>query len=789
MPRRASANCRMPRWRWPPHDQVGDVLRREAPAHGRAAGRVAGRVAGLAEAASAGLWRGPTRGRLPARQALAAARFAAGLLLLGGLGGSIPAQAAPVPSFAEVRAGHRPSDVQVLDRHGQPLQTLRTDPHGRRLAWLPLQEISPSLRLALVLGEDQRFWEHSGVDWAALAGSAWAAAFDGRTRGASTLTMQLAGLVDPALARPAGGRSLGAKLGQVSAAQALEGRWRKSEILEAYLNLVPLRGELVGVNAGSQTLFGKHASGLDLQESALMAALVRAPNAEPRTVARRACQLLTRMKAPGVAPTTLLPAAPCQGLDALAELALQRRGGPALGEQLAPHAARWLAAQAPAAAGPLHSTLDAPLQRAALQALREQLAALRGRQVEDGAVLVLDNASGEVLAWVGSSGEFSQAASVDAVLARRQPGSTLKPFLYALAFERRLITPASLLHDAPTQLAAGNGLYLPQNYDRHYQGWVTARTALAASLNIPAVQVGAMLGPEAMFERLNAFGLKLSETAGFHGYALALGSAEVTLADLANAYRTLANGGRWSPWRLQPAPPGAAAFRTVADPRAVFQATDILADNSARALTFGLDSPLVTRGFAAVKTGTSKDMRDNWCIGFTDRYTVAVWVGNAGGAPMQQVSGTSGAAPVWRTLVQRLHQGQPSRPPAPPAGLLAVRGEWFAQGTAPLDPRPNSQASAAPGGGAVAFGIRSPLDGSVFALDPDIPPAQQRIVLEGEPGTWLLNGRPLGRTTAQQATLPWAPWPGRHQLVLKTTDGRLLPPVRFEVRGAQVKRG
>ena len=192
--------------------------------------------------------------------------------------------AAMVPAFEAVRAAHLPSDVTLTDRHGTPVQTLRTDPTVRRLAWVPLAEMSPALLQAIVLSEDRRFWEHSGVDWGAAARSAFANLWNTRTRGASTLTMQLAGLIDEDLARPAQGRSVVQKLGQVVVAGALESRWDKSQILEAWMNRVPLRGEIVGVNAMAQTMFGKHPSGLDAQEAAIAAALVRAPNASPEAV-------------------------------------------------------------------------------------------------------------------------------------------------------------------------------------------------------------------------------------------------------------------------------------------------------------------------------------------------------------------------------------------------------------------------------------------------------------------------------------------------------------------------
>ena len=400
-----------------------------------------------------------------------------------------------------------------------------------------------------------------------------------------------------------------------------------------------------------------------------------------------------------------------------------------------------------------------------------------------------------MLAWVGSSGRYSDAPSVDGVIAWRQPGSTLKPFIYGLAFERRLITPASLIDDAPTQIATASGLYLPQNYDRDFKGWVTARAALGSSLNVPAVRVAAMLGPEAVFERLNALGLQLPQSGGYYGHALALGGADVSLLALTNAYRVLANGGRWSPVAMGPVAAGKAiapSTRRVADAASTWLVGHILADNSARALTFGLDSALVTRGFAAVKTGTSKDLRDNWCLGYTDRYTVGVWIGNASGAPMHDVSGVSGAAPVWQAVVQWLHAGSPSKPPRLADGLVRaaaggaaspkVHGEFFLAGAEPAAVFGGStpRAGMASTG---RYGISHPRDGSVFALDPDIPPAAQKIRFEGEPGVWWLNGRPLPAGSQRG----WAPWPGRHELSLIGPDGAVRQTVHFEVRGAGIK--
>jgi membrane carboxypeptidase/penicillin-binding protein PbpC len=258
---------------------------------------------------------------------------------------------------------------------------------------------------------------------------------------------------------------------------------------------------------------------------------------------------------------------------------------------------------------------------------------------------------------VGSSGDLSDAQEVDGVTAMRQAGSTLKPFLYAQALAERRLTAASLLDDSAASISTAAGLYIPQNYDHQFKGWVSTRTALGASLNVPAVRALVMVSPEAMARTLKAAGLPLRESGDYYGYSLALGSAEVPLLGLANAYRTLANGGRYAPVRWMPA----AALPSVQaiDPTAAFIVGDILSDPNARARTFGTDSILATRMWTAVKTGTSKDMRDNWAVGWSSRYTVGVWVGNASGAPMHDVSGTSGAAPVWAAVMRHLHQKVP----------------------------------------------------------------------------------------------------------------------------------
>jgi len=716
--------------------------------------------------------------------------WAAGLALAAG-----PALA--LPSFDEVRADFRSSETLVLSREGEVIQRLRTDATVRRGQWLGLADVSPALQRALVLSEDRRFYEHSGVDWAAVSAAAWANLWHERTRGASTLTMQLAGLLDGDWRQGPGGRTVTQKMGQAVAAQLLERRWRKDQILEAYLNLVPFRGELVGIDALARTLFGKAAHGLDERESAVAAALVRAPNARPALVARRACGVLRDMQQ---------GQADCEALDLFTTAALQRRAYDA-SAGIAPHFARqWL--RGGHGAGQ-RSSLSAPLQRMAQQTLQRHLRELAGRNVQDAALVVLDNASGEVLAWVGSSGPLSQAAEVDGVLALRQPGSTLKPFLYAQAIAEKRLTAASLLHDSPAQIATAGGLYIPQNYDRQFKGWVSVRQALGSSLNVPAVRTLVMVSPDAFFAQLRRLGLALRESGGYYGYSLALGSSEVRLLELTNAYRALANGGRLSPVAYAP---GARPVLTQAlDAGAAFIVGDMLADSNARVPTFGTDSVLNTRFWSAVKTGTSKDMRDNWAMGWSARYTVGVWVGNAGGSPMHDVSGSSGAAPIWADVMAWLHRAAPSRAPRPPAGVLrqpvrfdggadrleSPREEWFVRGTQQavfaIDiEAPDAYIASASGKKHMNFGtparIIAPAPGSIIALDPDIPPAHQRLQLQAQGGTalrWRIDGRPVG----QGAALAWLPWPGRHRVELLDAQGQMQDSVQIEVRGAGVKPG
>ncbi len=680
----------------------------------------------------------------------------------------------PMPAYAAVRADWQPSEAWLYDRDGQLLDSERVNFERRRLAWVPLNAISPAVRDAVVQSEDRRFWSHGGVDWLAVASAVRARLTSGRTgdrsRGASTLAMQLAAFLDPSLAQP-GKRDWRTKLRQMRAGQALASTWSHAEMLEAYFNLLPLRGEAQGIGAGSRALFGKRPADMTRTDAALFAGLLPNPAASAEALGRRACRAAK--------------ASDCTAIRAAAATLVSGDRAAQLDPALAPHLAVRLLDKP---GKRVTTTIDRRIQTAAIVALRRQLAGLGSDRVRDGAVVVLDNATGEVLAYVGGVGLKSTAAMVDGANARRQAGSTLKPHLYAQVIEHGWLTAASILDDSPVQLDTASGLYVPKNYDHSFKGPVSVRHALASSLNVPAVRALVIDDVQQFRDRLWALGYHgLVEDGEYYGFSLALGSAEVSLVEQANAFRTLANLGKWSPVHFLDVGNDREVARQIVTPAAAFIVGDILADAAARTDAFGADSALRLPFWAAAKTGTSKGMRDNWCIGWSDRFTVAVWVGNLEGDSMRAVSGTSGAAPVWRDVMLALHAGSPGKAPAMPEGVEArqvalpgtrepPRREVFLRGTAQAEIAAVSAAARRPR-------ITSPVSGSVYALDPDIPIDRQRlaVTVSGAVAGYrlILDKKPLGDADAGQQILPR---PGSHMLALVDPGGQMIDRVRFTVR-------
>jgi penicillin-binding protein 1C len=687
------------------------------------------------------------------------------------------ASALALPSYQEVRENYVKSDSLLLDRHGEVLYELRTDKVRRRLDWTPLKNISPALKAAVVKAEDKRFYEHPGFDYKSMGAAIIQGVTSESLRGASTITMQLASFLDRENQPRRERKSLWQKGRQVINAWEVEKSWSKEEILEAYLNLVTFRGELQGIAAASRGLFGKDPHGLDQSESLILASLIRSPNASSPELIQRVSHLSKVMDWR-------------IGEEEIYSKARQLFLGPNLPRprvDLAPHIARHLLTGSPQGSAVI-SSLDSQIQRFVLDRLIHHLFPLRTQNVKDGAVLVVENRTGSVLAYVSYSGDPLSTRFVDGVQAKRQAGSTLKPFLYGLAFDLRILTPASLLDDSPLDIAVLSGIYQPRNYDSQFKGFVTSRIALASSLNVPAVKTLSLVGVEPFLKKLRQLGIKgLNESGDFYGPSLALGSADVSLWELTNAYRTLAKEGAWCELRLVPGEDRSTQTKQVFSKEVSFLISDILSDREARSFTFGLENSLSTRFWTAVKTGTSKDMRDNWCIGYSRKYTVGVWTGNFSGEPMWNVSGVTGAAPIWIEVMNFLHRDDPGikREALPrlvrreiefPHDIAPSREEWFIRGTEPNSKdRRISQFNSR---------IVYPPSGTVIALDPDIPFDLQKVFFVSQTGEndlrWILNDLPM---EAVGKTIPWIPKAGKYSLAIADGDEKILDYVYFEVRG------
>lgn len=547
-----------------------------------------------------------------------------------------------------------PQAVAYTDRYGGLLR-LDPDTNGiRRLAVDP-DQVSQHLVHAVLAAEDRRFFRHPGVDPLALARAAWQ---DVRARrvvsGGSTLTMQLARLLDP---RP---RTFGAKLAQMALALRLEWAYSKREILAAYLSRAPMGNRLEGFEAGARVYLGKPAAQLSPAEAALLAAVPRAPSRDNpwrdlAALARRRNAVLARMHALG-------------WLDAASSQAARSEPVVLAPDPLrfaAPHFVARVAAEAgrlePEAARVV-TTLDPALQTRVERIVARHLTELAASGVRSMAVVVADLERGEWLAWEGSGGFWSAPdGQLDGARALRQPGSALKPFTYAAAFDAGL-SPSTVLADIPASFTWAAGTWTPRNYDQRFHGPLTARSALACSVNVPAARALQHAGPQALLDLLRRAGITtLGDSADRWGLGLTLGAGEVRLSELTAAFGALLRGGESvqpSSWRAVTTARGRvlrkpvrSAPRRVCSPEAAAQVVDILADPEARAPAFGLWSVLRLPFPAAVKTGTSEGFRDNWCVGGTRDVVVGVWAGNFDRSPMGNVSGITGAGAVWREVM------------------------------------------------------------------------------------------------------------------------------------------
>jgi penicillin-binding protein 1C len=541
------------------------------------------------------------------------------------------------------------SSTIVVDRHGTVLYEALTTT-GARARRLDASSLPPLLVAATIAAEDRRFFSHPGVDPWAWVRAARHNLSEGRVvEGASTITQQVAKLL---IQRRDGvkRRGVGAKLHEMTLAIQLEHRFTKREILALYLNLASYGSQTSGAGRASELYFGVDPGMLTPAQAAFLAGLPQRPTAfnplrNLSAAQARQRTVLRRMAAAG-------SLTPDQLRDAVAErLAIDRSRAPFL----APHFVEMaLAASGTPRPTRIETTLDLELQAQVEGILEQQRESLRQHGAHNVAVVVLDNARGEWIAWEGSGDylDTRYGGAINGPTVLRQPGSALKPFTYALAFEEGK-TPASVLADIPSNFptAEPGVLYSPRNYDGRYRGPLLARRALAGSENVPAVALASEVGVPTLVRFLTRSGFTTFDRNGaYYGLGVTLGNAEVRLDQLVAAYATFARGGVWrEPVFLQNAHRG--ADRPIVSPRTAFWITNILSDAEARSFIFGRGGDLEFPFDVAVKTGTSQAYHDNWTIGYTREVTVGVWVGNFDRTPLRDSSGVTGAGPIFHAVM------------------------------------------------------------------------------------------------------------------------------------------
>jgi penicillin-binding protein 1C len=668
------------------------------------------------------------------------------------------------PILDNLKAKYVSSDSNLLDRNGKILHTLRTNPRERKLNWVSLEEVSQNFIDTILVAEDKRFFEHKGVDWIALGSGIFRYIAGYSPRGASTITMQLSSFLDDELKPANGRRSISQKWNQILSARTLEEEWTKSEILEAYVNLVNFKGELIGVDSASRGYFGKLPHGLSLIESIVLTSMIKSPSGSKERIFQRSCYLFKLSNTEE----------DCTSIKEKVEEVYSKNYKIKHPYRSAFHLSHKLLTKN----SDIETTLDFNIQYFAELALKKHLTNLKNQNVKDGAILVKDNKTSEILAYIGSSGNLSASMEVDGVVAKRQAGSTLKPFIYALALENKYITPLTTLKDSPIEIQSGSGLYIPNNYQDNYNGDVQSRIALGSSLNIPAIRVLELVGLDEFLTNLEKLKFTDLKEPEHYGFSIALGSLDVSLWELVNAYSTFANKGTYTNSKITS--PETIISSSIYTPAVSFLISDILSDRGARALTFGLNSPLSTRYGASVKTGTSKDMRDNWCIGYTENFTVGVWVGNYSGEPMWNVSGITGSAPIWLEVMNFLMENQKIIPPIPPNDVVEInfpngKHEYFLKGTEVFKyPEINLNLNNY---------IENPIQDSFIAIDPDIPDNHQKIYFKARilnsQDSWRLNGKVLGNASSLYL---WEPQRGTQVLELLDINSKVIDKVSFTVK-------
>lgn len=650
------------------------------------------------------------------------------------------------------------AQIDVLDRDGRPLQ-ISYDGGWNLNGQVMLAKIPATLRTAFVESEDRRYWQHHGIDWRARFAALWTDLRAGRAvRGASTISEQAVRILHP---RP---RTVWSRWVEGFEAMRLEARYSKADILEFYLNQVPYGANRRGVAPAAAYYFGRSLDSLSNDEMLALAVLVRAPSRlarEPQALQSRVRRLATAMQAHG----ELDRAATITDLPAFV------RAPP---ELHAAHFRAWVAREAvrlrPGAAR-VQSSLDVALQAAAEDFLRERLRDLARDGAGQGAVLVVDLDGNRVRAYASADRAHPQGVGIDAVQTPRQPGSTLKPLLYAQALERGWRADTTI-DDAELRERINGGMHEYRNYSRTHYGTVTVAEALGNSLNIPAVKALQFVGQASFLQRLQALGVQsLTEQPNYYGDGLALGNGALTLYELVQAYTALARDGLWQPLTVfddaGPEPPP----RALIEREAARTISAVLSDSSSRLLEFGGGGVLRFPVRTAVKTGTSSDYRDAWTVAYNGRWLVGVWIGNLSGRATEGVTGARGPALLTRSLLAGLSVDRPLR--AVTLHLNPAADDVAPASALPATPR-----------------IAQPFDGLMLARDPRIPDALEALRFElawqETPASvrWLVDGQPVAETA--QTEYDWSLQGGQHQLqaLVRGADGhqQMTAPVRFTVR-------
>ncbi|MBU0500662.1 MAG: transglycosylase domain-containing protein [Gammaproteobacteria bacterium] len=676
--------------------------------------------------------------------------------------------------------------AEITDRTGAPLRVSYQN-RWNSFDYLPLHAMPEFLLQAFIASEDKRFYSHPGVDWRSLGGAVWQNLRSlSRVRGGSTISGQVVRIIHE---RP---RNLWSKWIELWETLSLERHAGKREILEFYCNQLPYAANRRGVSQAASYYFDRDLSTLTKKEMLALVVLARAPSAydlyrHPERAESAILALARKLRE--------------EGMLRAEELSRIERGRLKLARPELPveatHFVRHVRNHDPQGKRrydrPLRTTLDGGLQRRVQEILGQRLKRLARLRVHNAAALVADHRTAEVLAWVVAGGDEAVGApnpthKIDAVTVPRQPGSALKPFLYALALEKGW-TPATIVEDSPLAETIGSGLHEFKNYSRSHYGKVSLREALGNSLNIPALRTIGFVGVEEYLGLLHRLGFaSLNRDAAIYNDGLALGNGEVSLLEMVQAYAALAHRGEFRPLRWDRDDQAPRDTQQIYSPEAASLTGNILSDPWARRLEFGYGSVLNLPIQTAVKTGTSTDYHDAWTLGFDSRYVVGVWMGNLDRSPMDGVTGAIGPALALRSIFAELQRDKGTQPlylsprlvrkeicqesggDRGEQGNCRTRTEYFIPGS---ENGAGEQAAAPP------ITLARPTPGLQMAFDPRIPADYQIF-------PFRIEG--LGTRCAPDCAVSWYL---NGQLLAVTPDGNYRWPVRrgrYDLR-VEVLRG